>query len=144
MGYTTRFEGVLTFAHELTVPQVAALTAMFEEDCREHPEWGAPGLSYLDMEFNEDFTGIRHNGAEKTYEFDKLVNVVINVMRKTWPEFGLAGQLLAQGEETRDRWALVIAQDGMAIKRDIKLTGKVVRCPHCEEEFQLEETNAKL
>lgn len=35
---------------------------------------------------------------------DRLVNVVIKTMRQTWPNFGLSGQLQAQGEEIGDVW----------------------------------------
>jgi len=139
MGYTTNFEGVLKFAKEPSVQEIAALAQFFGEDCREHPEWNAPGLYHVDMEFAKDYSGIQHDGSEKTYEFEKIVNMVIRNMQKQFPDFRLTGQLLAQGEELRDRWALVIAEDGFAVKRDIKLTGKVVRCPHCAEEFQLED-----
>lgn len=138
MGYSTNFTGELKFTTEATASQLAALKAMMGEDCRDHPEWGAPGLYYIGLELTDDFTGIKWNGAEKTYELEKLVNVVLSVMRKTWPEFGLSGQLGAQGEDLEDRWVLSIGEDGLAHKTKIALTGKIVTCPHCDGRFALE------
>lgn len=40
MGYTTEFEGVLKFKHELSVSQLKRLGEMLGEDSRDHPEWG--------------------------------------------------------------------------------------------------------
>jgi hypothetical protein len=138
MGYSTSFKGELRFTSEPTAKQLAALSAMFGEDCRDHPEWDAKGLYYVDLELNDDFTGIRWNGAEKTYGLEQIVNVVIRQMRKQWPDFGLTGSLLAQGESLEDRWALHIGEDGFASKQAIAITGQRVTCPHCESTFILE------
>lgn len=139
MGYSTNFTGELKFTAEATAPQLAALKAMMGEDCREHPEWNAPDLHYIDLELTDDFTGIKWNGAEKTYDLEKLVNVVIRVMREKWPQFGLTGSLGAQGEDAEDRWALQIGEDGLARKVKLAMTGKIVTCPHCDGRFALEE-----
>ena len=139
MGYNTDFSGTLQFTKELTASQLATLNKMLGEDCRDHPEWGVKDLYYIDLELTEDFTGIKWNEAEKTYDLDQLVNVVIREMRKICPDFGLSGTLLAQGESINDRWALTIASDGFAVKRPIAIKGKVVECPHCGEHFELEE-----
>lgn len=137
MGYSTNFDGRLEFSNEPTVKQIAALNAMFGEDCREHPEWAAKGLSYIDLEFTEDFLAVRWNGAEKTYDLDKLVNVVTVQMRNKWPDFSFTGSLLAQGEETKDRWRLVIGPDGMASKVPVVEKSGQVQCPHCHQHFSL-------
>lgn len=138
MGYSTNFIGELRFTSEPTASQLAALKAMCGEDCREHPEWNAPGLYYIDLELTDDFSGLRWNEAEKTYDLDKLVNVVLGEMRKKWPDFGLAGTLAAQGEDVEDRWALTIGEDGLAHKLPLAPTGKIVKCPHCGGRFELE------
>lgn len=139
MGYNTTFQGELRFTREATAPQLAALSAMFGEDCREHPEWGATSAGYIDLALSPDFGGIRwDDDCEKTYGLDEAVNVVLREMRKTWPEFGLSGSLLAQGEDIKDRWALTIGDDGLAHKMPVQFTGRVVRCPHCSEDFVLE------
>lgn len=66
------------------------------------------------------------------------MNVVIREMRKEFPEFGLNGTLIAQGEEFDDRWALVIGEDGFASKQSLSISGEVVKCPHCGAKFALE------
>lgn len=138
MGYTTTFTGELKFTHEPSVKQIAKLDSMFGEDCREHKEWNAPGLYYIDLEHNDDYSGIRWNGAEKTYDLDGLVNVVIREMRKEFPEFGLSGTLIAQGEIADDRWQLVIGDDGLAKKVAVHIVGTKVQCPNCEHKFYIE------
>lgn len=138
MGYSTNFKGDLKFTKEATGPQLAALKAMMGEDCREHPEWNAKDLYYVDLELNDDFTGIRWNGAEKTYGLEKIVNVVLAEMRKKWPDFGLTGVLAAQGEDAEDRWTLSIGEDGLPRKTKVPVLGQKITCPHCEETFILE------
>lgn len=138
MGYSTDFKGELRFVGEPTAKQLAKLNSMFGEDCRDHPEWDAPGLYYVDLELNDDFTAIRWNGAEKTYSLEKIVNVVLREMRKEWPDFALTGTLIAQGERIEDRWALHIGEDGLAHKQEIAVTGTRVTCPDCGHKFLLE------
>jgi hypothetical protein len=139
MGYSTEFKGSLRFTTELAASQLAAVKAMLGEDCRDHPEWNASDLYYIDLELLDDFSGLKWNGAEKTYDLDKLVNVVIRVMREKWPDFGLSGTLAAQGERVEDRWALTIGEDGFAHRHEIAVTGQKVTCPHCDESFILED-----
>jgi len=142
MGYTTNFKGILEFTKELTAKQLALLNKILGEDCRDHPEWkNAKDLYVIDLELNDDFSGLQWTGAEKTYDMDKLVNVVTHEMRRQYPDFCLKGKLLAQGEEIDDRWELCIGREGMAYKKELKLKGKKVKCPHCEETFILEEEN---
>lgn len=137
MGYNTRFDGELRFVTEPTATQLAKLKSMFGEDCRDHPEWETDGLYYIDLELTDDFCGLRWNGAEKTYDLDQLVNVVIAQMRMKWPDFGLIGSLTAQGEDVQDRWMLTIGDDGLAHKTKLGITGKIVTCPHCDKHFEL-------
>ena len=138
MGYTTTFKGDLKFTKELSASQLAALKAMMGEDCRDHPEWDAKDLYYIDLELNDDFSGLRWSGQEKTYGMVKLVNLVITEMRKKWPDFGLAGTFSAQGEDVEDRWTLAIGKDGMAEKHKVPIVGERITCPHCEGKFILE------
>ena len=137
MGYSTNFKGELKFAKELTGSQLAALKSMMGEDCREHPEWGAKDLYYIDLDLTDDFSGLKWNGAENTYCLEKLVNVVIVEMRKKWPDFALTGTLNAQGEYVEDRWTLSIGEDGMAKKTKVAVIGQRIVCPHCEQTFIL-------
>lgn len=137
MGYSTDFKGELRFVKELTAIQLVAVKAMLGEDCREHPEWNAEDLYYIDLELSEDFGGVKWNGAEKTYGLEGCVNVVLRQMRAKWPDFALTGQLAAQGEDAEDRWALVIGADGLAHRQKVALTGAIITCPYCEKRFSL-------
>jgi hypothetical protein len=125
MGYSTIFKGQLSFKNEPTMPQLAALNEFF-------------GLHYIDLELTKDFTGIKWNDAEKTYDLEKFVNVIMENMRKQWPDFGFTGSMTAQGGDIEDRWSLAIGDDGLAHKLTIATTGKIVTCPHCGERFELE------
>lgn len=140
MGYSTRFQGELKFTKELTASQLAHLKTMLGEDCREHPEWGTKDLYHIDLELTDDFSGLKWSGAEKTYGLEKTTNVVIDQMQKKWPDFGLSGQLAAQGEDVEDRWVLTIKADGRATKVKTPPVGKKITCPHCEEDFFYEGT----
>jgi hypothetical protein len=136
MGYTTNFEGELKFTTQPSKVALAYLVSFFGEDCRNHPEWEAKDLYSVDLMLNRQLDGIKHDGSEKTYDLEKIVNVVIVEMRKEFPDFGLTGQLLAQGEDITDRWVLAI-ENGMAVKKKQKVTGDVVMCPDCGHQFLL-------
>jgi hypothetical protein len=142
MGYNTTFKGSLTFKHELSVPQLARLQEFFGEDCRDHKEWDAgKEAGYIDLRMSKGYTGIEWDDeTEKTYGLTDSVNVIIREMRKELPEFGLEGQLVAQGEEIDDRWHLIIGDDGWAHKQDVVVFGDRVTCPHCGERFIAEES----
>ena len=134
MGYTTQFKGELKFTTELSVKQLAKVKSFFGEDCREHPEWDGEG-SYIDLELNNDFTGIQWDSAtEKNSGMVSHVNIIINQMKKETPDFGLSGQMVAQGEDFDDRWMLEI-ENGRAITKKIEIKGTKVTCPRCEEDF---------
>lgn len=140
MGYNTRFRGTLKFTCELTVPMLAKLNTFLGQDPREHPEWGAGrDIGYIDLVITKDFTGIEwDSGTEKTYGLEKSVTLIIQQMRKDFPDFGLTGSLLAQGEDMEDRWQLVIGADGLAQKQKIAIAGTRVKCPECDHKFILE------
>lgn len=141
MGYTTKFQGTLKFTHELTMPQLKRLSAVLGEDTDDHPEWidyaDCGQLSYIQWELTKDFDGIQWDGHEKFYHAVNSVNFLIAYMREDDLMFGLAGELLAQGEDPRDRWILAIDPvTRRAVKREVDL-GPVYECPHCREEFLL-------
>lgn len=144
MGYDTKFKGVLKFTSEATGPQLAMLAKILGEDTREHPEWqrltpDGQALTYVDLILAEDYSGLQWDySTEKTYNLPDIVNLVIAYMHTKYPQFGLEGQLAAQGEELDDRWALVMV-DGVATQQEVAIVGKIVICPHCEEKFMLED-----
>ena len=136
MGYSTQFEGELKFTTELTATQLGKVNSFFGEDCRDHPEWvGAEGLYGVDLELLKDFSGLRWNGAEKTCGLVQVINMIVMNMREQWPNFGLKGKMLAQGDEVGDLWELVIGDDGLAYKRKVAINGSIIECPHCCSEF---------
>ena len=143
MGYSTDFTGELKFTTDLTGKQLAKIKSFLGEDCRDHPEWNAKELTYIDLELTEDFSGIQWDGSEKTYELAEKINLIISQMKKDYPEFGLSGSLLAQGEDMNDRYSIVI-ENGFAKEKKIIITGKKVKCPHCDEEFIIETEEEKV
>ncbi|HEX8575790.1 MAG TPA: hypothetical protein VF677_05810 [Flavobacterium sp.] len=136
MGYNTDFLGELKFTTELTGKALAKVKSFLGENCRDHPEWNSNG-SYIQLEFNDDFTGLKWDGNEKTYGMTESVNLIIRETKKEFPDFGLQGQFICQGEDIEDRWLLKI-ENGIAIEKKIEIKGEKIRCPHCEEEFLLE------
>jgi len=137
MGYTTEFSGELIFTPELTGKQLAKIKSFFGEDCREHSDWYADG-SYIDLEFNEDFSGIQWDSAtEKNNGMVSHINLIMTEMRKEIPEFSLSGTMIAQGESLEDRWLIKI-ENGIAIKKEIEIKGTKTTCPHCGEDFIIE------
>ena len=137
MGYSTKFLGELRFTNELTAKQIALLSTFMGEDCRCHSEWDTKDMTFIDLEINNDFTGIRWDGSEKTYDLVEKVNFIIKMMQSKFPSFGLTGEIQAQGEGFDDRWILRIV-DGIAVGIETPFIGDKITCPHCEEEFILE------
>ena len=135
MGYSTEFKGELKFNRELTASQLAKVKSFLGEDCRDHPEWiNGVGLYHVDLEFNDDFSGLKWDESEKTYGMVDLINMIIANMVLLYPDFGLNGRLTAQGESIDDRYD-VIMEDEVAVKKDITPSRTKIKCPCCEEEF---------
>ena len=116
MGYSTTFKGELKFTIELDAEHIAKIKSFLGEDCREHPEWGNTKLTYVDLEFTENFSGLKWDGSEKTYDLVDKVNLLIENIKKEYPDFGLYGELSAQGEEASDQWILTI-ENGKATNK---------------------------
>jgi hypothetical protein len=138
MGYTTKFSGQLRFKKEVTSTSLGKLKGYCGIDCRHTPELKYTGFTYIDIKITDDFSGIEWDGSEKTYDLVEKINLVISEMKKEYPDFGLEGEMIAQGESFGDVWKLKM-NDGVAIREDIALKGKKVSCPHCGEDFMLEE-----
>jgi len=140
MGYSTEFKGELKFIRELTASQLSEVSKFINEDCRDHPEWENTDNYYVDLELLKDFSGLKWNGAEKTYGMVDIVNMIIVNMSKKCPDFGLVGKLSAQGEDFDDRWSLVV-NDGEAKREEVVIVGAKITCPNCEHVFIVEEAN---
>lgn len=149
MGYDTIFKGKLKFTKVLDSIELAYLNSILDEDCREHPEWqdeiqnigcDPDCFTYIDLVLLDDFSGVKWNDkTEKTYDLVEKVQLVINLMNnKFYNDFGLIGQLSAQGEDFDDRW--ILECDGKSVNRkEVTITGRKIQCPHCEEYFILED-----
>lgn len=140
MGYTTTFDGILKFKNEVTTSALGKLKTILGEDAREHGEWGATHLSYIDFEVSEDFSGLQWDGSEKSYDMVDKLNLVIKLMREDHPNFALEGQLLASGEDPSDVWHLVVNDAGTeAYMKEVVFASPKIRCPHCDEVFHIEQ-----
>jgi len=111
MAYTTKFKGALKFTNTISMPEVIELKTILGE-------YNDRLDTYVDFELLSDYSGIKHNNAEKSYKTVEAVNLIITHMHKKFPDFGLSGRLLAQGEEIGDVWYLVI-KDNVAIEERI-------------------------
>jgi hypothetical protein len=125
MGYNTIFEGVLNFKTELTKSQEFYLNFILGEDCRSHKEWNAPNLTYIDLKITKNKKGLEWSEVEKTYDLEYKIPLVVRLMKDKFPNFGLKGELLAQGENINDRYILII-DDEECIKKDI--SNKQITC----------------
>lgn len=142
MGYHTEFTGTLYFKNELTASQITAMSAIFGEDFREHPEWSkflepdaGSYVSWIDLQFNDDFTGIEWSGSENTYDLASCINLIVNYMESIGkPIIFEDGKIFAQGEEATDRWWLTV-KNNVAKVINITVTGKNITCPSCGEQF---------
>lgn len=139
MSYSTDFKGELKFKTELTATQLAKVKAFCGAECREHKDWlGSEGLTWVDLELLGDFSGLRWDGSEKTYDLAEKINMITANMQQDCPDFGFTGKMLAQGEDVDDRWELIIGVDGKAVRKDVVVTGTRIECPCCGDSFLYE------
>lgn len=140
MGYNTIFKGELKFKTELSAKALGKLNAMMGEDFRDHPEWNYSGLSYIDLVLTKDFSGLRWNDAtEKTYDLEKIVSAMVEIMRRDFPDFALTGSLQAQGEDAEDRWDLVMDENWITARKvKVPIPGTKTKCQHCAGVFYVE------
>jgi len=146
MGYSTDFTGELKFHRELKASQIAELNKYLGKDRREIG-WGDDEKAYktgggywyhINLEFTDDYSGLKWNGSEKTYDLQHIVNFLIARMKEKWPDFRLVGELSAQGESVEDRWVLKM-NNNVAEKIMVQITGDVIICPHCESKIVVAE-----
>ena len=139
MGYSTEFKGELKFKEEMSASQLAEIKKFLDGESSDHPEWGNPNNYYVDLEFLDDFSGLKWNGAEKTHGMVEVVNMITANMRERlkYSGFGFYGELNAQGEDMDDRWNLVINDLGVAEKREAVIVGDRACCPECGHNFIL-------
>jgi hypothetical protein len=150
MGYSTQFKGTLKFKDELKASQLAEINKFLSQDRREIGFSNDADVYttkdeywyHIDLELTDDYSGLKWNGSEKTYGMEFIINFITKQMKKVMPNFELTGKLTAQGEDIDDRYE-VIMEKGIAKKRELKVVGKKIKCPHCEEYFILEDKKCK-
>ena len=135
MAYTTYYEGVLEFKMELRTEQYKHLHTILGENCRDHPEWGTNGLSWINFTLTPGFEGLEWDGSEDSHDMIGQANLIITEMRKIMPQFMLSCQLLAQGDEPRDRWLLKINDHGWAEREIVPVPDDLIVCPQCHHRF---------
>ena len=138
MGYHIDYKGEMKFTNEVTGKELAKLNTILGEDVREHPEWDAPEkyMSYISLEINDDFSGIKWDGSEKSGEMAASINLAVNEMKKEFPDFELTGKMEGQGEEVGDHFFIVF-KNGVAVEEKISLSGGTVTCPSCNHAFKV-------
>lgn len=143
MGYSTDFTGELKFNRAMTPMELAYIEKQMGFDLPGDLKgyiWPHGKPHYVQFELTEDKSGIKWDGNEKFYKSVEAVNFIIDNARREIPDFGLTGQLEAQGEDIGDHWFLVIGEDGFAKRVDAPNVGDTVECPHCAREFILQKT----
>ncbi len=160
MGYTTNYQGQIKFKEDLTSSQLAYLSKFLGKDVRSinmngdeikgSARWLGqehvdsiyckinPSFYYIEYKILDDFSGLEWTEMEKQNELDEVLQFLIDRMKEKYSKFEVEGVLMAQGEEFDDRWKLSV--NGDKVKRtEIKIKGQKVTCPHCEENFIIEE-----
>lgn len=149
MGYSTNFKGELKFTSPISSEALGYLNGFLSKDRRDiglgDDSLYAKGYGsywyHIDYELLDDFSGIKWNESEKSYDMDGIANFLIDTMKEKFPDFGLTGKLVAQGEDIDDRWELTI-KDGRAVKVETKPVGEAVICPHCDGKVYVAEAKA--
>lgn len=139
MGYNTQFSGTLLFPPEMTIREVLRVQRFLGEDCREHPEWGDTELTWIDLSLTGDASGLEWNGGEKSYNMEEKIELIINNMRKDFPDFYLNGILAAQGEEIDDRYKIIVNANGVFKATLLSETEGMITCPERLHKFSNEE-----
>lgn len=144
MGYNTTFKGKFEFTRTRDVNAETLEHLIFHllgKDIRENPDFSEYyGLfNFVDLALEPDWSGLKHNGAEKTGNMVEIVNFVIKEMKKKNPFFGLKGSIRAQGDEVGDVYEIYIDDDGLAHRRNLLDTAstKTVECPKCNHCFKV-------
>jgi hypothetical protein len=119
MGYTTEFDGEVTVTPPLPRATVLEVNAFAEKrhggDTYGTEDPGMPGF-WCNWVASEDGTSIYWNGAEKFYSAAEWMQIVVDRFVK--PAGCVAeGTIFAQGEESGDRWALVVQGNRVETRR---------------------------
>lgn len=129
MGYNTYFDGELTINN---LPKNFEALDFFDQflgaDCRDYPEWGGwyisdnnirCELTHINLVWCKQDSTICWNGSEKTYDMDKILNLITKVTRKLYPGFYFSGELFGRGDAPRDIYFIRFDKEGLAYKVNI-------------------------
>jgi hypothetical protein len=114
MGYNTDFEGSIEITPALDHVELAAmhkLTHDRHENNRAYGGYGEAPNYYCDYTFSDDGTSLAWSGAEKSYDMDKWLELIV----KKLPGHEFNGKLHARGEDFHDMWTL--AATGRTVTR---------------------------
>jgi hypothetical protein len=111
------------------------------------PPRGQPGL-WCQWIPTVDGSAIEWNGVEKFYDSEEWMRYLIehfigsdpkaNRELKLFQPHTLNGEILAQGEDIKDRWKLIVTNN-VVTRRDIPVPDdSLVECPHCGGKFELQ------
>ena len=138
MGYNTDFNGEIKITPKLTQKQMDFISKMFGDMRDFDPEMAKKlDLTWFNLEFNTE-GNLQWDGGEKTYDMQEKIQYLIDKTIEKWPELQFNGEMQADGEETDDNWILKVT-DNIVTTEELIITGKKVTCPHCDEDFRLEE-----
>lgn len=111
MGYTTEFDGTFKIDPPLNPPQTEILREFSQ---KRHDPDTRPSF-YCDWTPTSDGTGLRWNGSEKFYSYDRWLKVLIDEFLTPWG-CTLSGSVHYSGEKVQDHGMLTVA-DGVVTKR---------------------------
>jgi hypothetical protein len=118
MGYTTEFRGRFTTDKEMS-PQLAKSILDFSEE-RHHggnvnAHEGFPGF-WCNWAPSSDRMGIEWNGAEKFYDYDAWLQLIMDRFLKP-AGITLSGSVQYRGEDFHDVGVLEITSEGKAVRK---------------------------
>lgn len=118
MGYTTDFDGRINLSRELTDAEAKAIYDFSEE--RHGGNVGGFTTRVQGYWCNwaptDDRLGIEWNGAEKFYDADEWMQLVLDEFI-TPAGIVANGTIKAQGEDYNDRWLLVVTDNVVTTKK---------------------------
>jgi hypothetical protein len=142
MGYNTKFSGTI-----FTEPQMDwTMRAAIREYCANADVGKVRENSDLDgtcdwKPSDTDFSGLIHNGMEKSYDQDKWLRALINDLLKP-AGFVCNGVIECQGEQAGDIWRIYVRDN--EVTRDDLAPGAVWEDQYVSEPSYAEKVNAPL
>ena len=112
------------------------LKKILGEDVRDMPNVESQGdFCYFDLELLDDYSGLKWNGSEKTYDMSGQVNTILKHLRDNFVDCPhLTGTLEARGEDYDDVFRVLVTEfDGAKRITVHNPTQPQGNCPHCGE-----------